>query len=116
MQTAIPTIFDLCQPRSDVLAGKVADADFAADLASVIVGKASREYLEPALFFANTYPTRGLRNLLANVCRRLSGVGGEAAAIFRLDTSYGRWQDAWPDRAGSRRTGHERRRGRSRIR
>ena len=31
----------------------------------------------------------GLKNLLANVCRRLSGAGGEAAAIFRLDTSYG---------------------------
>ena len=89
MQPAIPTIFDLCQPRADVLAGKVADADFAADLASVIVGKASPEYLDPARFFANTHPTRGLRNLLANVCRRLSGVGGEAAAIFRLDTSYG---------------------------
>ena len=85
----IPSIFDLCQPRADVLAGKVADADFAADLASVIIGKASREYLDPALFFANTYPTRGLRNLLASVCRRLSGAGGEAAAIFRLDTSYG---------------------------
>lgn len=26
---------------------------------------------------------------LANVCRRLSGAGGELAAIFRLDTSYG---------------------------
>ena len=89
MQPAIPSIFDLCQPRADVLAGKVADADFAADLASVIVGKASPEYLDPALFFSNTYPTRGLCNLLANVCRRLSGVGGEAAAIFRLDTSYG---------------------------
>ena len=89
MQPAIPTIFDLCQPRADVLAGKVADADFAADLASVIVGKASPEYLDPARFFANTHPTRGLRNLLANVCRRLSGIGGEAAAIFRLDTSYG---------------------------
>ena len=24
-----------------------------------------------------------------NVCRRLTGAGGEAAAIFRLDTSYG---------------------------
>ena len=89
MQTAIPTIFDLCQPRSDVLAGKVADADFAADLASVIVGKASREYLEPALFFANTYPTRACATCSLDVCRRLSGVGGEAAAIFRLDTSYG---------------------------
>ncbi len=82
-------IFDLCQPRSDVLAGRVADADFAADLAAVIGGTASAEYSEPARFFANTYPTRGLRDLLANVCRRLSGAGGEAAAIFRLDTTYG---------------------------
>ena len=84
-----PSIFDLCQPRADVLAGRVADADFAADLASVIDGKASPAYLEPAHFFANTYPTRGLLDLLANVCRRLSGAGGEAAAIFRLDTTYG---------------------------
>ena len=72
-----------------MLAGRVADADFAADLASVIGGKAGGEYSEPARFFANTYPTRGLRDLLANVCRRLSGAGGEAAAIFRLDTTYG---------------------------
>ena len=84
-----PSIFDLCQPRADVLAGRVTDADFAADLASVISGTASAEYLEPSRFFANTYPTRGLRDLLANVCRRLSGAGGEAAAIFRLDTTYG---------------------------
>ena len=84
-----PSIFDLCQPRPDVLAGRVADADFAADLASVIGRAASPEYSEPARFFANTYPTRGLRELLANVCRRLSGAGGEAAAIFRLDTTYG---------------------------
>ena len=34
-------------------------------------------------------PTHGLKDLLANVCRRLSGAGGEVAAIFRLDTSYG---------------------------
>ena len=72
-----------------MLAGRIADADFAADLASVIAGTASPEYREPARFFANTYPTRGLRDLLANVCRRLSGAGGEAAAIFRLDTTYG---------------------------
>ena len=38
---------------------------------------------------ANTYPTRGLKNLLANVCRRLSGAGDAVGAIFRLDTSYG---------------------------
>ena len=69
--------------------GTVAEADFAADLAQVVTGGGSPEYVDPVRFFANTYPTRGLKNLLANVCRRLSGAGGEAAAIFRLDTSYG---------------------------
>ena len=83
------TIFDTCRPRSDVLRGELAEADFAADLAQVITGAGTAEYSDPARFFANTYPTRGLKNLLANVCRRLSGAGGEAAAIFRLDTSYG---------------------------
>ena len=83
------TIFQICRPRTDVLAGAVAEADFAADLAQVVSGRASAEYADPARFFANTYPTQGLKNLLANVCRRLSGTGGEAAAIFRLDTSYG---------------------------
>ena len=86
---ATPTIFETCRPREDILRGAVADADFAADLASVVSGAGSPAYVDPAQFFANTYPTRGLRNLLDNVCRRLSGAGGEAAAIFRLDTSYG---------------------------
>lgn len=85
---AVPSIFDLCQPRRDVLKG-VTDADFAADLAKVIRGVAADEYQKPANFFGTTFPTRGLKNLLANVCARLSGTGNEAAAIFRLDTSYG---------------------------
>ena len=86
---SIPTIFDGCRPRADVVRGEVAEADFAADLAQVVTGAGSPEYVDPVRFFRNTFPTRGLRNLLANVCRRLSGAGGEAAAIFRLDTSYG---------------------------
>ena len=85
----IPTIFDTCTPRSDVLRGEIAEADFAADLASVVAGKGSAEYRDPVRFFADTYPTRGLKNLLANVCRRLTGAGGEVASILRLDTSYG---------------------------
>ena len=84
-----PTIFETCRPRDDVLSGAMADADFAADLASVVTGTSSPAYHDPVRFFADTYPTRGLRNLLANVCRRLSGAGGEVAAIFRLDTAYG---------------------------
>ena len=85
----IPTIFETSRPREDVLRGAIAEADFAADLAQVVAGRSGAEYLDPARFFAHTYPTRGLRNLLANVGRRLTGAGGEAAAIFRLDTSYG---------------------------
>ena len=84
-----PTIFDTCQPRADVLAGAMAEADFAADLAAVMAGGGGAQYGDPARFFADTYPTRGLKNLLVNVCRRLTGAGGEVAAIFRLDTSYG---------------------------
>jgi hypothetical protein len=87
--TMIPTIFDLCTPRADVRKGALTEADFAADLAQVLRGEGPDEYRRPDRFFANSYPTRGLKNLLANVCSRLSGAGGEVAAIFRLDTSYG---------------------------
>ena len=85
----VPTIFETCQPRTDVLKGAITESDFAADLAQVINNTGTDEYRDPARFFANTYPTRGLKNLLANVCRRLAGMGGEVASIFRLDTSYG---------------------------
>lgn len=83
------TIFDLCTPRRDVLAGTSSDSDFAADLSHVIKEQGPDEYIKPHLFFANTYPTRGLKSLLANVCGRLSGAGGSVSAIFRLDTSFG---------------------------
>ena len=85
----LPTIFGTCRLREDMRRGAITEADFAADLAPVISRQASEEYSDPALFFANTYPTRGLKNLLANVCRRLSGAGGEVASILRLDASYG---------------------------
>src|SRR6266436_2288176 len=73
----IATIFDLCTPRGDVLKGTSSDSDFAADLSHVIRGSGGpREYSDPALFFSNTYPTRGLKSLLANVGIRLTGQSG----------------------------------------
>jgi hypothetical protein len=66
----------------------MADAEFAADLAQVLRGNAPAQYADPARFFSNTYPTRGLKDLLLNVCGRLSS-GKGVASIFRLDTSYG---------------------------
>jgi hypothetical protein len=83
------TIFDLCDPRDDVRRGGVRESEFAADLAQVLRGEAPKEYQDAVTFFANTHPTEGLRRLLDNVCRRLTGKGGEASAIFRLDTQYG---------------------------
>ena len=88
-RAAAGTIFDACRPRPDVLDGSATDADFAADLAQVLTGRASAAYADPVRFFANTWPTRGLKSLLANVCRRLTGAGGAVGPIFRLDTAYG---------------------------
>ena len=86
---ALPTIFDLCKPRDDVANGTIADSDYAANLANVLNGSASRDYTDAPTFFANTYPTEGLKELLINVCVRLSGRGESVSAVFRLDTSFG---------------------------
>ena len=59
----IPTIFETCRPRADVLKGAITEADFAADLAQVVIGTGNAEYLDPARFFANTYPTRGVPSI-----------------------------------------------------
>ena len=59
------------QRRPDVRTGRVADTDFWAGFASVIGDKAGAEC--SARFPANTYPTHGLGDLLANMCRRRSG-------------------------------------------
>ena len=83
------TIFDICTPRSDVLKGAISESDFAADLAQVLRGDAPDAYKKPELFFANTYPTRGLKNLLLNVSLRLSGRPEQIGSIFRLDTQFG---------------------------
>lgn len=85
----LPTLFDACTPRDDVLRGSLAESDFAADLAQVLKHEAPIEYQDAALFFANTHPTRGLRTLLQYVCLRLRGSGEQVAAIFRLDTNFG---------------------------
>ncbi len=72
----VPTIFKACKPRPDILTGRVAEADFAADLAQVIAGKGTPNYADPIRFFNNTYPTRGIKDLLAQVCNRLNSGGG----------------------------------------
>lgn len=86
---ALPTLFEICEPRDDVLAGTLQESDFAADLAQVLRGAGPEDYRVAARFFDNTHPTRGLRTLLAQVLGRLSGNGSAVSPIFRLDTQYG---------------------------
>src|SRR5436190_6682897 len=87
--TELPLIYATCKPRADVEAGTTKDEQFAADLAQVVRGTAPREYSDPATFFRHSYPTRGMKELLKAVCKRVSGLGGEVASIIRLQTPYG---------------------------
>lgn len=55
-----PSIFDLCKPRDDVASGAISDSDYAANLANVLTGRASRDYIDPPTFVTNTYPDPAL--------------------------------------------------------
>ncbi len=85
----LPTIFQLCQPRSDVLQGELREEIFAARLQQVVRGEADPIYQEPRRFFENTYPTTGLKALLAEALGRLTGKRPQANPILRLETSFG---------------------------
>jgi len=61
-------------PHEDILAGRLTLDIFAADLWEVHKGRAPDEYRDPTRFFQKTYHTEGLRNLLAVVEKRLSGL------------------------------------------
>lgn len=86
----LPSIFDQCVPRREVLAGELSDAIFAADLWDVISGRAHAhdDYRDPARFFAGTYPTENLKFLTREVAERLAGMEGRTS-IFRLETGFG---------------------------
>ena len=82
----LPSVFDICTPRKDIQDGLV-ESELAADLTRVIEGEASPEYANPAKFFAGTYPTKGIKDLLHHVLTRLSG--NSSSAVFWLNTSFG---------------------------
>ena len=85
---ALPTIFDQCRPRSEILAGGLPDSIFAADLWDVIDGKAHPDYLDAKRFFAGTHPTENLKILLKDVSERLAGIEG-GNSVFYLETGFG---------------------------
>ena len=75
------------EPHPDVRSGGFVQAEFAADLAAVVRGEAAPEYGEAGEFFRRTYMTEGLRDLVVNGIKRLTGAGGDP--VVQLQTNFG---------------------------
>ncbi len=84
----LPTIFQLCRPRPEILAGELPDSIFAADIWDVVHNQAHPDYQDPVRFFQNTYPTENLKILVKDVVERMAGVEG-IVSVLRLDTGFG---------------------------
>jgi hypothetical protein len=73
--------------RDDLKSGELSLAMFAADLHDVAMGKARPIYQDPQEFFALTYPTFNMRELVKDVALRLAGKNEKA--IRQLELTYG---------------------------
>ena len=78
---------EVVEPHQDVATGNFQSAEFAADLSKVYEGEAQREYQDPQEFYARTYLTDGLSELLKGAAKRLSGTGGDP--VVELQTNFG---------------------------
>src|SRR5579859_3027945 len=78
---------EVITPHPDVQTGRYQQAEFAADLAQVLGGKATAEYGDPVEFFRRTYLTAGMKRLLKGALERLRGAGGDP--VIQLKTAFG---------------------------
>jgi hypothetical protein len=78
---------EIVTPHPDVASGRYIQAEFAADLWQVFHDEGSSEYRDPKEFFRRTYLTEGLKTLLGNAIRRLSGTGSNP--VIELQTNFG---------------------------
>ena len=79
---------EVVQLRDDLKSGELSLAVFAADLYDVVMQKGQRPvYEQPGAFFALTYPTYNLRELVKDVALRLDGQSDKA--YRNLSVNYG---------------------------
>ncbi len=74
-------------PHRDILEGNLELNIFAANLWKVYKGEAPSEYGNKEEFFKKTFLTKGLKNLLDIVHKRLQGKGGDP--VIQLQTPFG---------------------------
>ena len=60
---------EIARPHDDIIEGRFDPSVFAVNIYSVYKKKAPPDYQSPDRFFARTYLTRGLKDLLASVLR-----------------------------------------------
>jgi len=75
-------------PHADIRQGKFDASVFAADLGEVLAGRGAVDYRDTNAFFAKTYLTSGLSQLVIDVMRRLAG-SGAAEPVIQLQTAFG---------------------------
>ena len=74
--------------KDELRTGELTLAEFAADLHEVALARGKRPvYEDPAQFFALTYPTHALRELVKDVAVRLAGKSDKA--VRQLELTYG---------------------------
>jgi len=74
--------------RDDLKSGELPLHQFAADLYEVLMQGGKRPvYERPEAFFALTFPTHNLRNLVRDVCLRVAGKNDKA--VRQLELTYG---------------------------
>ena len=87
-QTALKPWHEVVELREDLKSGDLSLAVFAADLYDVVMQRGRRPvYEDPKEFFAFSYPTLSLRELVRDVSRRLAGQSDRA--YRKLSVNYG---------------------------
>jgi len=95
MSTETPTLFESCTPHDDVLEGTLSENEFAAKLSDVVFNPEDTPdiYANQDTFFAKTYATDGLQDLLTLLAKRYVGKAtGELSGedgLLSLDTVFG---------------------------
>ncbi len=84
----LSSIYEGCKPRSEILEGALRLEAFAANLSMVAQDEGPNIYKDPETFFANTYPTEGLKTTIREVFGRLTG-SREGSPVIKLETGLG---------------------------
>ena len=79
--------YQLCILRDDVRSGKLTIDEFAADLNDACTKSSPAVYHDPGMFFDRTFATHRMKNLAANVLKRLNGDVG--TPVMRLQVACG---------------------------